>query len=471
MHADELKRSVGLFQAVTYGVGLILGAGIYVIIGDVAGIAGNAMWISFILAALIALVTGFSYAELSSIFPKSAAEYVYSKNAFDSNFIGSIAGCMIIFVAIVSAATVAIGFAEYLTAIAFSQFNPILFAIILMLILSFINFYGISESIKLNTIFTFIELAGLILIVIIGLWLGSPTETDYFEIPDNVDLYKVPPDVVFGVLLSSTGLIFFAYYGFENIVNIAEETRNPTRVIPKAVILSIIITTVIYVVVAFAITALVGWEELSQSEAPLALVAEKALGRSGVLILSVIALFATSNTCLMMLISGSRIIYGMSKIERKVVSGSSLPLDSLPIFPSLLAKVHKTRRTPWIAVIIAMVMGIITIILSGGSISKVASVSVFGIFIVYSLVNLSLIVLRLKKPHLKGDFVSPINIKGKFPVLAAIGLLSSIVILIQFNFDIIVLGLLTLTLIVILCLQLRRINNKKQTPKDKISGD
>ena len=340
------------------------------IIGDVAGIAGNAMWISFILAALIALVTGFSYAELSSIFPKSAAEYVYSKNAFDSNFIGSIAGCMIIFVAIVSAATVAIGFAEYLTAIAFSQFNPILFAIILMLILSFINFYGISESIKLNTIFTFIELAGLVLIVIIGLWLGSPMETDYFEIPDHVDLYKVPPDVVFGVLLSSTGLIFFAYYGFENIVNITEETRNPTRVIPKAVILSIFITTVVYVVVAFAITALVGWEELSQSEALLALVAEKALGRSGVLILSVIALFATSNTCLMMLISGSRIIYGMSKIERKVESGSSLPLDSLPIFPSLLAKVHKTRRTPWIAVIIAMVMGIITIILSGGVFRK-----------------------------------------------------------------------------------------------------
>ena len=113
LHTDELKRSISLFQAITYGVGLILGAGIYVIIGDVAAIAGNAMWISFILAALIALVTGFSYAELSSIFPKSAAEYVYSKNAFDSNFVGSIAGCMIIFVAIVSAATVAIGFAEY----------------------------------------------------------------------------------------------------------------------------------------------------------------------------------------------------------------------------------------------------------------------------------------------------------------------------------------------------------------------
>jgi APA family basic amino acid/polyamine antiporter len=247
-----------------------------VIIGDVAGIAGNAMWISFILAALIAMVTGFSYAELSSIFPKSAAEYVYSKNAFDSNLVGSIAGCMIIFVSIVSAATVAIGFAEYFAALFFSQFNPILFAIILIILLSFINFYGISESIRINTTFAFIELAGLVLIIIAGLWIGSPTGTDYFQIPGNVSLHQVPYDVAI-------------------------------------VLLSITFTTV----VAFAVTALVGWEDLSESPTPLALVAEEAFGRSGDLILSTIALFATSNTCLMMLISGSRIIYGMSKVERE----------------------------------------------------------------------------------------------------------------------------------------------------------
>jgi basic amino acid/polyamine antiporter, APA family len=422
------------------------------------------------LAAFIAIVTGFSYGELSSIFPKSAAEYVYSKNAFDSNFIGSIAGCMIIFVAIVSAAAVALGFAEYLIAITHSQLTPLILAVILVLILSFINFYGISESIKVNTAFTFIELAGLVFVVIIGFWLGSPAETDYFEIPSYVDLYHMSPEVVIAILLSSTGLIFFAYYGFENIVNISEETRNPTRVIPKAVILSIVITTVVYVIVAIAITGLVGWKELSQSEAPLALVAEKALGDNGVLILSIIALFATSNTCLMMLISGSRIIYGMSKVERKVESGSILPLSSSShIFPRSLARVHKTRRTPWIAIIITMILGIITILLSGGSISKVASVSVFGIFIVYSLVNLSLIVLRLKKPYLKGAFRSPINIKGKFPVLAVIGLLNSVVILTQFDFEVIVLGFIMLTLIVILCLQLRRINNKKTTTDNEIS--
>jgi basic amino acid/polyamine antiporter, APA family len=461
LHNHELKRGIGLFQTVMYGIGLILGAGIYVIIGEVAGIAGNAMWISFILAALIALITGFSYAELSSIFPKSAAEYVYLKNAFDSNLVGSIAGCMIIFVAIVSAATVAMGFAEYLTTIFFSQFNPILFAVILIIVLSFINFYGISESIRINTVFTFIELAGLVIIVIVSLWIGSPTETDYFEIPGNVDLHQVPYDVAIGVLLSSTGLIFFAYYGFENIVNIAEETKNPTRVIPVAVLLSIAVTTVIYVVVAFAVTALAEWEELSQSGAPLALVAEKALGRNGNLILSVIALFATSNTCLMMLISGSRIIYGMSKTERKVASDSSLPVSSSSVFPRMFARVHHTRKTPWIAVIITMMMGIITIIASGGSISKAASVAIFGIFLVYALVNLSLIVLRLRKPTLKRAFVSPINVKGNFPVLAAIGLLTSIIILFQFDSDIVILGLVILAFIVILCLQLDRMNKKK----------
>ncbi len=106
-----------------------------------------------------------------------------------------------------------------------------------MLVLSFINFYGISESIKLNTAFTFIELAGLVLVVIAGFWLGSPEKTDYFEIPGDTDLFEIPPNVVISILLSGTGLIFFAYYGFENIVNISEETKNPTRVIPMAVLI------------------------------------------------------------------------------------------------------------------------------------------------------------------------------------------------------------------------------------------
>jgi APA family basic amino acid/polyamine antiporter len=136
-----LRRNVNLFQAVMYGVGLILGAGIYVLVGDVAGIAGNAIWISFIISAAIATCTGLSYAELSSMFPKSAAEYVYIKNAFGSNAAAFIAGWLIMFVAIVSAATVAIGFSGYFSSL-FPQLSPLVSADALVLILSIVNFVG-----------------------------------------------------------------------------------------------------------------------------------------------------------------------------------------------------------------------------------------------------------------------------------------------------------------------------------------
>ena len=167
-----LRRNVNLFQAVMYGVGLILGAGIYVLIGDVAGIAGNAMWISFIISAFIATCTGLSYAELSSMFPKSAAEYVYVKNAFGNNAAAFIAGWLIIFVAIVSAVAVAIGFSGYFSSL-FPQFDPLLSAAALVLILSVVNFVGIKESVWMNTIFTFIELAGLAIIILAALLFGS----------------------------------------------------------------------------------------------------------------------------------------------------------------------------------------------------------------------------------------------------------------------------------------------------------
>ncbi|HKG88649.1 MAG TPA: APC family permease, partial [Nitrososphaeraceae archaeon] len=118
-----------------------------------------------------------------------------------------------------------------------------------------------------------------------------------------------------GTILGGAGLIFFAYYGFENIVNIADETKNPVKVIPKALLISIAVTSAIYILVAISTSALVEWKAMSLSEAPLSLAAEKAFGGQGIIILSFIALFATSNTALMMLISGSRIVYGISKEE------------------------------------------------------------------------------------------------------------------------------------------------------------
>ena len=434
---SRLHRSVTLVQAIMYGTGLILGAGIYVLIGDVAAIAGNAMWISFLLAAVIASLTGLSYAELSSIFPKSAAEYIYVKEGIGNNFVALFVGCLTIFVAITSAATVAIGFSGYL-AVLLPQYPSILYGIALVLVLSFLNYYGIKESVWVNTIFTLVEISGLLIIIAAGLSIGSVTDTNYFEMPSVA--YSSHAAII-STILASTLLVFFAYYGFENISNISEETKNPTRIIPRALLFSILATTIIYILVAISIVALVGWEELSRSNAPLALAASKALGNNGIIILTILALFATTNTVLMMLISGSRIIFGIAKYDDAI--------------PTILAEVHSSRKTPWLATIFTMAFTLATIILYTGKISDVASISVFSILVVFALVNLSLISLRFKQPNLRRPFMSPLRVK-KFPILPMIGLVTTIVMMIQFDPRVISSTLIPLISIIILCLILTK---------------
>jgi APA family basic amino acid/polyamine antiporter len=408
-----LKRSINLFQAVMYGVGLILGAGIYVLIGDAAGIAGNAMWMSFVIAAVIAAFTGLSYAELSSMFPKSAAEYVFVKNAFKNNLAAFVTGWLITFVAVASAAAVAIGFSSYLT-VFFPQSDPLLSAVALIMALSAINFIGIRESAWMNTTFTFIELAGLAIVVLAAVLLGSLSQADYYELPPAA---SGSLSLSIGAIVGAAGLIFFAYFGFENLANIAEETKNAPRTIPRALVISIAITTGIYILIAVSAVALVGWESLSSSDAPLAQATEKAFGRTGVTVLTAIALFATSNTVLMMLVAGSRIMFGMSR-ERAL--------------PAALGRVHSATKTPWIAVALMMLLTVALVALFRGSISAVANIAVFSIFMVYVAVNLSLIWLRYRQPQLERPFRSPVRI-GWFPLLAGLGFVTSLAMLTQFD--------------------------------------
>ena len=297
-----------------------------------------------------------------------------------------IVGCLTIFVAITSAATVAIGFSGYL-AVLLPQYPPILYAVGLVLVLSFLNYYGIRESVWVNSIFTIVEVSGILIIISVGLSLGSFAETNYFEMPS---MAYASDSAIISTILASTVLVFFAYYGFENISNISEETKNSTKTIPRAIIVSILVTTIIYVLVALTTVALVGWEELSNSNAPLALAASKALGTNGTAILTVIALFATTNTVLMMLISGSRIIFGIAKYDKAI--------------PGILAQVHTSRKTPWLATIFTMAFTVSTIILYSGRLADIAAVSVFSISIVFALVNLSVICLRLRHPNLKRPY-------------------------------------------------------------------
>jgi len=406
----ELKRGMGLFHLTMYGVGLILGAGIYVLIGEAAGLAGDAVWIAFVLGAIVALFAGLSYAELSSIFPKAAAEYTFVKNAFKNNFFAFIIGWLTVITSMITAATVALGFGGY-----FSEFLNIpivISAIVLIGILSIVNFVGIKESSWTNTVFTIIETAGLILVIIIGFTISEPQPVNYFESPTGFT----------GIIIAFV-LIFFAFIGFEDMANVAEEVQNPKKVIPRAIILAVMISGIIYVLVSLAVVRVINWQELSLSSAPLADVVKRGLGTHGHTIFSGIALFAITNTVLITLIAGARMMYGMAR-EKSL--------------PNILAKVHFKTKTPWVSIIVIMLVAIGFSFI--GDIVIVANITVFAVVITFAVINLVVIVLRFTQPDIERKFKVPINV-GRFPVLPMFGLVISVYMAIQFEMDVILVGL------------------------------
>lgn len=406
-----MKREIGLFEITSWGVGIILGAGVYVLVGEASGIAGNSVWLSFLIGAMVAVLTGLSYAELSSMFPKEAAEYVYVKTACGCKILSFVIGWLVIVTGTISVSTVALGFAGYFQSL--FGFPRVLPAVILIILLSYINFSGIKESTRMNILFTFVEMAGLVFIISIGA--GSLGKVDLLEAPNGI-----------AGILSAAALIFFAYLGFEDIVNIAEETKNPEKTIPKALVLSIIITTCLYILVASAVVSLADWEILGGASAPLAFAASQALGENAFTAMSVVALFATSNTVLIMLVVGSRMIYGMAN------EGA---------FPRVLSKLNTKTGTPFLAILITMFASIGFVFL--GDLELVASLTSFGAFITFAFVNGSLIYIRYRRAELKRPFRVPLNI-GKFPITGFLGLLSCLLLILQFNATVILSGSLFL---------------------------
>lgn len=400
----KLKRELSLFEVTLYGVGIILGAGIYALIGEAAGLVGNSLWMSFVLGAIVASFTGLSYAELATMMPKAAAEFVYLRKA-GSNLLGFLIGWLVIFTGVTSAAAVALGFSGYFKGLFGTPIIPV--AIGLIAVLSYVNFKGIKQSARLNIILTSVTALGLIFIIILGFGFGK-NEPNYFEMTNGTK----------GVL-AAAALVFFAYIGFEDIANVAEEARNPKKILAKAFILAVLVTSVIYVMVSMASVKLADAGELSSSKSPLAFAASKTfLGNNAFTVLSYAALFATTSTVLVILLVGARMLYGMSR------DGS---------LPKILSNVHKTNGTPHIAIFLVMVASIGFVFF--GEISIVANITSLGAFVTFGLVNASLIILRYRHPNLERPFKAPINI-GKFPVLAVLGLVTCIFMSFQFSADV-----------------------------------
>lgn len=408
----ELKRCLSLTEIVIYGVGLILGAGIYVLIGSAAGIAGNMLWLSFLLAGLVASFTAASYAELSAMFPEAAAEYVYARTAFNWRGFAWVFGFVAITIGFTTASAVAMGFASYLAL--FVPINKIVLAAGLIGVMTLVNFWGIKESARFNTLATSIEVGGLLLVITVG---------GYFILTGQIplaNLTEFPPLTSPGSpawlpVVSAGALIFFAYMGFEDIANVAEEAENPSRVLPRAFLYALLISSMIYVLVAIVAVSVVPFYELAESDQPLSLIMGKLLGSFAPELIAVIALFATANTVLITLIVCARMMYGMAR-------SNSLPAP--------LARIHPQRQTPYIGVILT---GLISIgFLFFKEIETLASISNVGVFMLFLVVNLSNIVLRYRRADLVRPWRGPLNI-GAMPVLSLLGAVSCILMLFNIN--------------------------------------
>ena len=394
--SPPLRRTLTLPAVTISGVGVILGAGIYALIGEAAVTAGNALWASFIMSAFIASFTGLSYMELSSLFPEASAEYEYTRSSF-GDLTAFVIGMMVILSGVVGAATVALGFAGYLNG---ATGMPVLVAALLLIAgIMVLLLTGLKESAAVAIIFTVIEAAGLVGIILIGLpYLGS---VDYLEAPGGLS----------GIFVAAA-LIFFAYQGFEEIVKLSDETVEPEHTIPKALILALIITITLYILVSVCIVSIAGWEAIAGSPNPFAQVAAGAFP-GGYVVFTAIALFATANTALLMLLASSRILYGMAAKGR---------------IPAALGRVHPKTRTPWAAIALVGVAAMLFML--PGNIRDVALIANFTLFVTFAVINAAVIALRFTRPDARRLYRVPGTV-GKVPVPAVLGIATCIFFLFQ----------------------------------------
>lgn len=377
----KLKRTLGLFQVSFYGIGTILGAGIYALIGKISAIAG--MWapLSFVFSAILVSFTAYSYIQLVRLFPKSAGEAEYVYQSFRSLFLSNLVGWLVAFSGLVSAATLTQGFVGYFQT--FFNIQSYFIQIGLIVFIAFIAIVGIRESAWTAVVITFIEIFGLLLVC----WKGFP-----FVINEGLAKFKAEAFYDIGTIapvLSGGFLAIYAYIGFEDIVNLAEEVKKPKRNIPLAIFFSLVVSTVLYVLVGIVSVSALSLEELGASNSPLSEVYKKSGGSPA--FLSLIGLFAIFNGLLAQVIMVSRILYG-TRHQLK--------------FLKILSIVNLKTQTP----IISTVFISVTILLFSLNfpIEKLAGGTSYLILSIFTLINAALITINFRvKDSKRLDYLVP----------------------------------------------------------------
>ncbi len=377
----KLRRRLTLPLLTLYGLGVTIGAGIYVLVGATAAKAGVYAPISFLLAAVVVGFTGFSYCELATRYPVSAGEAAYIRAGFNSRALTLIVGLMVVSSGMVSSAAIIIGAAAYLQA--YVPLSPQLLTALVVLLVGLVAVWGILESVTLAALFTVIEIGGLGLVVYFGLASKPEVLADF-----GAEFSSLIPPFEVGVwsgIVSAGLLAFFAFVGFEDMVNVAEEVKEPGKTMPRGIILTLIMATAIYFTVVSVVVLVVPMHTLVGSSAPLALIFDSA-GPMPRGLFSIIAIIATVNGALIQIIMASRVIYGLA------AQGS---------LPRILAKVNPHTRTPLPAT--GLVVGIILLLACFLPIAELAKTTSVIVLTVFALVNLALLRLKWSGPAPSGD--------------------------------------------------------------------
>ncbi|MGE0022412.1 MAG: APC family permease [Hyphomicrobium sp.] len=395
-----LKRSLGLPLSVLYGLGVTIGAGIYVLVGTAAARAGFHAPLSFVLAALVMAPSGATFAELASRMPTSAGEAAYVKEGFGSDRLALFVGLMVAAIGIISAAAIARGSAGYIRDIVDMPIDLIVLLVILSM--GAVAAWGIVESVALAGAMTLIELGGLVIILVISAVtvpdLGSRLPEAWPGLEDTG---------AWAGVLGASLIAFFAFTGFEGLANIAEEVKSPGWTIPRAILITLVLSTLLYVLVVWVALNVIPHDELGKAGAPLSRVFERLTG-SPPLAFSIIAILATVNGVVFYIVMSSRVIYGLARRG---------------LLPQQLAQVSQVSRTPLVAT--GLVVAVILTLALAFPIEGLAEMTSRLTLVVFALVNAALIAIKQRGiPAPPGSYVAPrwVPVAG---LVSSVGLLVS----------------------------------------------
>jgi APA family basic amino acid/polyamine antiporter len=380
----KLHRSIGPTQLALYGLGSMLGAGIYGLIGQAAGIAGNAVWLAFIASLVVALLTALSYASIISRYPRAAGAAYVTQRAYKIPMLSFVVGIAVVCSGLTSVATQSRVLAANIAQMFGWQSIPVEFiAVGFLLLLAGIAFRGIRESMWVNVLCTIIEAAGLLIVIAVG-----------FSYWGSVNLLEVPTglgsDAFFLIILNGAVLTFFAFLGFEDTINVAEECRDPETTMPIGLIAAMVMAAILYIAVAITAVSVVPYGELAKAPSPLTAVVGKAAPAFPAVVFTFITIFAVANTALVNYVTASRLVYGMSRQG---------------LLPTFLGRVHQSTKTPHVAIFV--LFAVLAPLALYGTIGNLAAATVLLLLTVFCVVNAALVVLQRRKSEPHGKFEVP----------------------------------------------------------------